>query len=607
MKEPYIEEVATHDDPESCASSRKGAGEALTGAHAGRVLSREMLSTGAPTLFREAEGNTAETASARSESAPRGRRPLACVEPLCARTGRSLHRPLEDGPGGRTGKVGDRNPVMNGAGKSDVSVLPTKLPNKAGRPAAEVAEGRGTAKGNMGRQNAPRTQSRTRAPSALARVRQVARKDRKARFTTLLHHVTVDRLRVAFYSLKRKAAAGVDGVTWQMYCDGLEGRLQDLHTRIHRGAYRAKPSRRTFIPKSDGRQRPLGIASLEDKIVQRAVVEVLNAIYEEDFLGFSYGFRPGRSQHHALDALWVGIITRKVNWILDADVRGFFDAIDHGWMVKFIEHRIADRRIVRLIQKWLNAGVLQDGKKTYSDMGSPQGAVVSPLLANVYLHYVFDLWVQRWRKKHASGEVIVVRYADDVIVGFQRESDAVRFRSELGQRLARFKLELNLDKTRLIEFGRFAAEQRKRRGEGKPETFDFLGFQHICGRSRKGTFMLVRRTTKKRMRAALKEIRADLMRRRHLPVPEQGAWLRDVVRGYFAYHAVSTNIDRLASFRTEVMRSWQHALRRRSQRDRTTWKRTITLADRWLPRARLLHPSPLQRLGDCTRGRSPVR
>ena len=306
-----------------------------------------------------------------------------------------------------------RKPTMNDLEQSDGPVLPTKSPNEAGPTAEEAMEGRGPAKGNMDEQNAPRTQRRISAPSALDRVRQAARKDRKRRFTALLHHVTIERLRDAYLALKRKAAAGVDGVTWDEYGQNLEVRLADLHRRVHRGAYRAKPSRRVYIPKPDGRQRPLGIASLEDKIVQRAVVGVLNAIYEVDFLGFSYGFRPGRSQHHALDSLATAVMRKKVNWVLDADIRGFFDAIDHEWMVKFIEHRIADKRIVRLIQKWLSAGVLEEGRWSSAEEGTPQGATISPLLANVYLHYVLDLWVQQWRKRVARGEVIIVRYADD--------------------------------------------------------------------------------------------------------------------------------------------------------------------------------------------------
>jgi RNA-directed DNA polymerase len=425
-----------------------------------------------------------------------------------------------------------RKPTMNGPEKSDGLVVPTKSPNKAGMPAAEAMEGRSPAKGNTEGQNAPRTQCRTGAPSALDRVREAARRDRKMQFTALLHHVTVDRLRDAYLALKRKAAAGVDDMTWSEYGQDLEVRLADLHARVQRGAYRAKPSRRVYIPKPDGRQRPLGIASLEDKIVQRAVVEVLNAIYEVDFLGFSYGFRPGRSQHQALDALTTAISRKKVSWVLEVDIRGFFDAIDHGWLVKFVEHRIADKRIVRLIQKWLTAGVLEDGKWSVTEEGTPQGATISPLLANIYLHYVLDLWVQQWRKRTGRGEVIVVRYADDFVLGFQHEADATRFRVELQRRLERFGLEVHPDKTRLLRFGKHAASNRRERGQGKPETFDFLGFTHICGKTRSGKFLLHRRTSKDRMRASLKAIREKLHKRRHLPVPVQGQWLRAVVRGY---------------------------------------------------------------------------
>ena len=468
-------------------------------------------------------------------------------------------------------------------------------------------EGRSPAKGNTMEPNAPRTQSRTSATNGLDRVREAARKNRKTQFTTLLHHVTIDRLRAAYLALKRKAAAGVDGVTWNDYGQDLEGNLADLHARVHRATYRAKPSRRVHIPKPDGRQRPLGIAALEDKVLQRAVVEVLNAIYEIDFLGFSYGFRPGRNQHHALDALATAISRKKLNWVLDADIRGFFDAIDHGWMAKFVEHRIADKRIVRLIQQWLTAGVLEDGNWSVTQEGTPQGATISPLLANVFLHYVLDLWVQSWRKRVARGEVIVVRYADDFVMGFQHEADAVRFRADLQQRLERFGLEVHPDKTRLLRFGRYAASQRRERGEGKPETFDFLGFTHICGKTRSQKFLLHRRTSKKRMRAKLKAIREDLHRRRHLPVPVQGQWIEDVVRGYFAYYAVPTNTARLDGFRSEVVGAWFHALRRRSQRTRTTWTRMNRLTQRWLPHPRVLHPYPWDRFDDRTRGRSRVR
>ncbi len=377
--------------------------------------------------------------------------------------------------------------MMEDGGKSDGPVVPAKLLNKAPSGAAEAVEGRGRTKGNADPRSTPRTQSRQQDVShALDRVRQVARRDRQARFTALLHHVTLDRLRAAYHALRPRAAAGVDGVTWGQYGEGLEGNLEALHGRVHRGAYRAKPSRRVFIPKADGRQRSLGIASLEDKIVQRAVVEVMNAIYEEDFVGFSYGFRPGRSQHQALDALAVGLRRKRVNWVLDADIRGFFDAIDHGCLERFIEHRVADNRMQRLIAKWLRAGVLEDGKQVETEKGSPQGATVSPLLANIYLHYAFDLWAERWRRRHAQGDMIIVRYADDLLLGFEYEADAQRFQEELGQRLAQFGLELHPDKTRLIEFGRYAAQHRRQRGKGKPETFDFLGFTHVCGQTKQG-------------------------------------------------------------------------------------------------------------------------
>ena len=498
-------------------------------------------------------------------------------------------------------------PTMHDNEQSDELVVPTKSPNEACPRGQEATEGRSSAEGNTGQQNAPRTQSRTSAPSALARVRQAAKRDQKRRFTALLHHVTIDLLRAVFLSLSRRAAAGVDGVTWSTYAQDLEARLADLHGRVQRGAYRAKPSRRVFIPKPDGQQRPLGIAALEDKVVQCAVVEVLNAIYESDFLGFSYGFRPGRSQHQALDALATAIQRKKVNWVLDADIRGFFDTIDHGWLRKFVEHRIADPRMLRLIQKWLSAGVLEEGRWSRTDAGTPQGATISPLLANVYLHYVFDLWIQQLRKRTAKGEVYVVRYADDIVIGAEHESDAMRLRVELQQRLERFGLELHAEKTRLLRFGRKAEEQRRAQGESAPETFDFLGFTHICGRSRQGWFLLRRHTTSKRMRTKLKEIRKELMKRRHAPVSAQGAWIGAVVRGYFAYHAVPTNARRLSSFRYLLTRSWLHALRRRSQRRRVTWERMERWAKRWIPPARISHPFPWDRFDDRTRGRSRVR
>jgi group II intron reverse transcriptase/maturase len=404
--------------------------------------------------------------------------------------------------------------------------------------------------------------------------------------------VDVELLRAAFSWLKRDAAPGVDGLTWRQYEQNLEANLVDLHARVHRGAYRALPSRRQFIPKEDGRQRALGIASLEDKIVQRAVVEVFNAIYEEDFLGFSYGFRPGRSQHDALDALAVGIKHTKVNWILDVDVRSFFDTVSHEWLIRFIEHRMADPRMIRLIRKWLKAGVMEDGEWVSSESGTPQGAVVSPTLANIYLHYVFDLWAERWRHRTAHGNVILVRYADDIVAGFEHESDAVRFLAELRERVEKFALTLHPEKTRLIEFGRHAAEHRRGRGLGKPETFNFLGFTHICARSRRGGFLLQRKTRRDRMRAKLRALKIELKRRMHEPIPQQGRWLAQVVRGYFAYHAVPTNSQRLNAFRDHVLVLWRRALRRRSQRDWTTWERISSLARDYLPLPRILHPWP---------------
>ena len=496
--------------------------------------------------------------------------------------------------------------MMYEQGKSDGRVVPKKLSNKAAEVAAETVEGRRPAKGNTHQQNASRTQSRTQgAPSELERVRQAARRDKNARFTSLLHHVTVERLRSAYQQTRRDAAPGVDGVTWEQYGQALEENLQELHARLHRGAYRARPSRRVYIPKADGRQRPLGIAALEDKIVQRAVVEVLNAIYEVDFRGFSYGFRPGRSQHQALDALAVAIMRRKVNWVLDADIHGFFETVNHEWLMKFVEHRIADTRVLRLIQKWLAAGVLEEGKWMACE-GTPQGGTASPLLANVYLHYVLDLWVQQWRKRHARGDVVIVRYADDVIVGFQNEQEARRFQQELSERMRSFALELHPEKTTLVRFGRYAA-RRGQGARGRAGTFNFLGFTHICGKSRRGGFLLVRRTIGKRMQAKLKQIRAELRKRMHQPVLEQGKWLGSVVRGHFAYYAVPTNSVRLGKFRLAVVQAWAHTLRRRSQRSRITRQCMRALAARWLPPIRVRHPWPSERFDARARGKSPVR
>jgi len=496
---------------------------------------------------------------------------------------------------------------MNDGGKSDSPVVPAKPPNNAVSAVAEVVEERGLAKGNTASTTRPGHRAGSGVSPALDRVRHVAREEKETRFTALLHHVDLPRLRAAYWAIRPQAAPGVDGVTWAAYGQDVGANLRDLHERLHAGRYRVSPSRRVYIPKADGRQRPLGIATLEDKIVQRAVVEVLNAIYEEDFTGFSYGFRPGRDPHQALDALAAGILRKNVNWVLDADIRDFFTKLDQDWLGKFLEHRIADRRILRLISKWLSAGVVEDGEWTQTVEGTPQGASASPLLANVYLHYVFDLWAQWWRSRNAHGDVIIVRFADDFIVGFEYEDDARRFHADLRERFAKFGLELHPDKTRLIEFGRHAAARRAVRGLGRPETFDFLGFTHLCGTSKKGRFWLRRITISKRMRMKLSEINDQLKRRRHQPIPEQGQWLASVVRGHRAYYAVPGNTDAVAAFRTQVTRSWYKALRRRSQRTRLNWTRMDRIAKRWLPPARVTHPFPELRFDVRTRGRSPVR
>lgn len=492
---------------------------------------------------------------------------------------------------------------MYATGKSDTGIVSMKRTNKGaqpqqkGQPPAEFVERRTVAKGNPEQTTATGTQGPQAALSALDRIREAARRDATQRFTNLLHHIKTDLLRQAYSGLKHDAAAGIDEVTWKEYGEGLEERLIELQDRVQGGRYRVKPSKREWIPKPDGKQRPIGIASLEDKIVQKALVLVLQQIYEEDFLGFSYGFRPGRSQHNALDALYVAIAQRKVNWVFDADIRGFFDTIDHTWLMKFVEQRVADPRVLRLIHKFLRAGVSEDGQWSKTEVGTPQGAVISPLLANIYLHYVLDLWVQWWRNHHARGEVYIVRFADDFVLGFQYPSDARLFKHELHQRLMKFGLELHAEKTRLIEFGRFAAENREKRGEGKPETFDFLGFTHYCSKRRSdGSFTVRRKTIAKKLRAKLKEVRQKLRRKSHLPISMQGQWLRSVIRGHSNYYAVPGNYDALKTFRSEVIKAWLKALRRRSQKGRNlTWSRFEGWVKKWIPKVQILHPYPSQR------------
>ena len=509
--------------------------------------------------------------------------------------------PTRDVPRGPVGEGASRTADVHATGESDEGVVPTNVSNNdgLGQPSAERREGRPSTKEDPEQPTSPRTQGRLGAPGesrGLLGVREAAQRDQRMRFTALLHHVTVDLLRASYQALKPNAAPGVDGLTWTTYGTHLDQRLVALHDRVHRGTYRALPSKRAYIPKADGRQRPLGIAALEDKIVQRALGMVLSQIYEVDFLGFSYGFRPRRSQHDALDALWVGLMRQRVNWVLDADIQGFFDTLDQQWLLRFVEHRIADPRVLRLIRKWLRAGVLEDGVWSEQEAGTPQGAVLSPLLANIYLHYVFDLWVHHWRTHQATGDVIVVRYADDIVMGFEHRRDAERCVAAWQVRLAEFGLRLHPDKTRLIEFGRFAAEHRRRRGEGKPEPFDFLGFTHSCGRTRTtGKFLVQRKSMAKRFRAKLQAVKRLLRHRMHDPVPEVGVWLRRVVDGWFAYHAVPGNGPRLEAFRREVLRLWFRTLRRRSQRRPLTWEQFTRRCVGWIPSVTIRHPFPAVR------------
>lgn len=583
--------MANHSSPESCAVHREVCGEALTGDTDRPAIEPRNQRFGMPTGLIDPEGNMEHGDNRKS-----------CSDPARSETlrmsGSNLHRSWEISTvpaecRGLGGEGASHHAVIDAVEKSDMPILPKKQSNK-GQP-AETVEGRGVAKGNVGEPPAGRTQGRETASTGLEGIREAAKKDGRMKFTALLHHVTPALLVESFYDLKRDAAAGIDGMTWREYEEILHTRVHDLHREIHTGAYRVQASRRVYIPKADGKLRPLGIAALEDKIVQQAVVKILSAIYEEEFLGFSYGFRPGKSQHDALDALYVGIKSRKVNWILDADIQAFFDTIDHKWMMQFLAHRIADRRILRLIGKWLKAGVIEDGRRIESLRGSPQGAVISPLLSNIYLHYVQDLWAHQWRQRHATGQVTIVRYADDSVVGFERRDDGVRYLAALRERMAKFGLTLHPEKTRLIEFGRHAQKSRQLRGEGRPETFDFLGFTHCCGKTRKGWFKVLRVTVKKRMRATLKAIREKLRSKMHDDIPLVGKWLGRVVQGYFNYYAVPGNGYSLHSFRSEICRAWRRMLLRRSQRHCLSWERFNRLVNRYIPPYRNTHPYPDQR------------
>jgi RNA-directed DNA polymerase len=607
MKESYREDLANHPDPESCVYLRKEAGEALTGAGAGEPLSRENRSIGTPTPLSYAEGHTERRAIASAVSGPARSKNLGTHRNSLHENREGSRSSGDDQSSDRAGKAERPTPAMHDREQSDGFVVPLNRGNETGRPVEDCGEGRDPVKGTRARETRAGRSAGNDVSTGLARVRQVALKDRKARFTALLHHVTPERLRAAFERVKRTAAPGIDGVTKEHYAAQLAENLRGLHQRVQGGTYRATPSRRAYISKADGRQRPLGIAALEDKIVQSATAEVLNAVYEADFLGTSYGFRPGRGTHDALDALAVGLLRRKVNWVLDADIRGFFDQLDHGWLVRFVKHRIGDERIVRLIRKWLRAGVIEAGEWKATEQGTPQGATISPLLANVYLHHVFDLWAHDWRRRHASGDVVFVRYADDFVVGFERQEEAEQFLAELKTRLGKFGLDLHAEKTRLIRFGRTAALNRKIQGLRKPESFVFLGLRHLSGRSQAGKFLLQRHTEKSRMQARIAAVKAELRRRMHQPIAEQGPWLRDVVRGYFAYHAVPTNVRALGVFRTALTRHWFRTLRRRDQRRRMTWEVMKEVAAFWLPPAKILHPWPEARLDAKYQDRSRMR
>jgi RNA-directed DNA polymerase len=597
MKESCGEGLAPHTDPESCTGGRKAEGEALTGAHTGQPLSGEINASGTPTLLSEAEGHTVGSAMRELPSGPAPSKTLSTCGNSMRGNREIPQTPSPDGGDGRFEKAKSHTPDTHVCGKSDDCIVPGKPSNKGRNdlPAETVKERRST-KGNTVQAATPRTQSRKGVSPGLQRVRKVAREDKGAQFTALLHHVTPNALRESYLELKRQAAPGVDGVTWAKYQEDLDRRLAHLHARVHRGTYRALPSRRVYIPKPDGRRRPLGIAALEDKIVQHAVGRVMSAIYEEDFLGFSYGFRAGHGQHDALDALYMAVTRKKVNWVLDADIQGFFDAIAHKWMLRFIEHRIADTRIIRLVRKWLRAGISEKGQWSKTEAGTPQGAVISPLLANIYLHYVLDLWVHQWRKQRANGDVVIVRYCDDFVIGFQYRREAERFLAELKERLERFGLALHPEKTRLIEFGRFAAKNRRKRGMGKPETFDFLGFTHICTVTRiRGQFHIRRKTVKKRLRAALAKVKVVLRARMHEPIEAVAAWLQKVVRGYYRYHAIPGNCDALNTFRNEITWYWLKVLRRRGQKRRMNWERFGPIVKQWIPVPKVQHPHPNER------------
>jgi RNA-directed DNA polymerase len=444
------------------------------------------------------------------------------------------------------------------------------------------------------------TQRAGQTMNGLDRIRQAAKNDKTVRFNNLLHHVTTSLLFNAYYALKRKAKSGVDGETWQSYgASNLSEKLKDLHVKIQSGRYKPKPSKRIWIEKEDGKLRPIGISCLEDKIVQQALVMVLQEIYETEFKGFSYGFRPKKSQHQALDAVYIMLTTRRVNWILDADIKGCYDNINHEWLIKFLQARIADKRVIELVVKMLRAGIMDEGQKHPTEMGLAQGSVASPFFANIFLHYVLDLWADQWRKTQAKGECFIIRYADDFILGFQHKEDAEKMHAELAGRLEQFGLNLHETKTQLIEFGRFAEERRHAEKLGKPKVFNFLGFTHCCSKRRlDGAYTVKRITIKSKMRKKIREVREILYKNRARPVREQAKWIKGVVQGHFNYYGVPGNTHALKQFRTQINVVWFKALRRRSQKAvKLTWQKMKIIIAATMPKVRITHPYPSQRFG----------
>jgi RNA-directed DNA polymerase len=614
MKEPYVEGLASHHGPESCVGPLRSGREALTGADAGQVLSHEKGFTfGIADLVPNGGRQHRHRRNNRRACGrvPGVADPAHASETPHTGTGRSRQVPVaaHDGSGPAGGGQESLRPARTPREVTHQHNTDDRAEQARQHRAAEAREARTVTKGNPKGETGPDTQRSQNPVNAQQRVREAARKDRNLRFNNLMHHITPRLLMESFEALNPKAVPGIDEVTWKQYRENAVSHIRILHQRVHSGGYRAKPSRRIYIPKADGRQRPIGIAALEDKIVQQAVVTILSLIYEEDFLDLSYGSRPGRMPHQALDELYVELTEGRVEWILDADIRSFFDSLNHDWLMKFVAHRVADQRILRLIAKWLRAGVSEDGQWSETKVGTPQGAVISPLLANIYLHYVLDLWVEAWRKKHAKGKVIIVRYADDFVMGFERQEDAQRLLKDLNQRVKTFGLELHPEKTRLIEFGRHAERNRAKKNMGKPETFDFLGFTHICARRRKdGTFTVWRKTISKRLKNKVKEIRQKLKRGRHRPVKLQGKWLRQVVQGHLNYYAVPNNYHALSRFCWEVGKAWYQALCRRSQKARRlSWKKMKKLLNSWMPKPRIIHPWPDQRFRRSRTSRPKVR